>query len=118
MEKLKNYLELFLQSYGYFFCSLLGVKRFFKNPLFFFAIFYFYFLIKKPSSPTCRAWPHLSGLGPPVGAGLPGRTRPGGSVKPTRSFDASPPSFSSPSSSGNCVTFIAVALNSGRSRRS
>jgi hypothetical protein len=43
MEKLKNYLELFLQSYGYFSALYWVLKGFFKNALFFFAIFCFDF---------------------------------------------------------------------------
>jgi hypothetical protein len=117
MKKLKYYLELFLQSYSYF-SALYWVLKGFSKTLYFSLQFSVLISNKKPFQS------HLSCLAPPIGPWPTYRRRPAWS-NPTRWLGRPDPaslrvapSFSSPSSSGNYVTFTATALDSGCSRRS
>jgi hypothetical protein len=72
----KSFRVIFAKS-KLFFCFLFGVKRFFQKPLYFLFKFQLLELVKNSLNPTCKPGPPV-GLGSPIGAGLPGRTRPGG----------------------------------------
>jgi hypothetical protein len=72
MEKLKNSLELFLQSCSYFSALYWVLKGFSKTSLFLLVISCFNSWFKNSPSPPVEHG-HWPGPGPPVGASLPGQ---------------------------------------------